>query len=133
MVQISAAQIREIVSDIQTELNKVAELEQQIKTTRLQMPAPPKQLPVDEQSLNHGSIATAPKPRYSTNGIKSLSQNNRECPFSIQNVAMIASIVFLIVIPCFRNALKLSALLIAISQPSILNAVSEVNSLLAVW
>ncbi len=37
MVQISAAQIREIVSDIQTELKKVAVLEQQIKTTKLQM------------------------------------------------------------------------------------------------
>jgi hypothetical protein len=41
MVQISAAQIQEIVSDIQTELNKVAVLEQQIKLVKLQMPANP--------------------------------------------------------------------------------------------
>jgi hypothetical protein len=41
MAQMSAAQIREIASDIQAELKKIAELEQQIKTTRLQMAANP--------------------------------------------------------------------------------------------
>lgn len=51
MVQISAAQIREIVFDIQTELNKVAQLEQQIETTRLQMPANPDLTTIFYESL----------------------------------------------------------------------------------
>ena len=51
MVQISAAQIREIASDIQTELKKVAALEQQIKTTKLQMSENPDLTTVFYESL----------------------------------------------------------------------------------
>jgi hypothetical protein len=51
MAQISAAQIREIVSDIQTELNKVAQLEQQIKAVKLQMPANPDLTKIFYESL----------------------------------------------------------------------------------
>jgi outer membrane murein-binding lipoprotein Lpp len=54
MVQISAAQVREIVSDIQTELTKVSELEQQIKTTRLQMAANPNLASIFYESLVQG-------------------------------------------------------------------------------
>jgi hypothetical protein len=51
MVQISAAQIREIVTDIQTELNKIAALEQQIRSTKLQIPANPDLTTIFYESL----------------------------------------------------------------------------------
>jgi len=59
------------------------------------------------------------------------AQNKRECPVSIQNVAIIRSTVFLIVMPRFLNFLKLSALFMAISSPSMLNTVSDVSNCLA--
>jgi hypothetical protein len=48
-------------------------------------------------------------------------------PLLIQNVAIATSIVFLTVMPFFRNSLKLSALLIAASEPSISKTVREGN------
>ncbi len=51
MVQISAAQVREIVADIQVELKKIAELEQQIQTTRLLLTENPALATVIYESL----------------------------------------------------------------------------------
>jgi hypothetical protein len=51
MAQMSAAQIREIASDIHAELKKIAELEQQIKAVRLQMPENPDLTTIFYESL----------------------------------------------------------------------------------
>jgi len=49
------------------------------------------------------SLTNARSPSFSTNGIKSLSLKRSRSAFSIQKVAMITSVVFLIVTPFFLS------------------------------
>ena len=80
----------------------------------------------------HVLVVTARKPRYSAKGRKSLSENKSGYFSSMQNVAMIVSTVFLIVMPRFRKYRKLSTDLIAISMLSILKMLNDVSNCFAV-